>query len=292
MNIQRLANVTRWSTWTGLSVGFHLLAIAGLTNEWEVPDEVAVPTSQPRLEARFIPLQAAPPAPQQTLAPAHLPEPDVIATGQSAVEIAPPDQTLELAQPEAVEPFESQLEEPVATEESTPVVQEAEPFEIAPTSAPPAQTETADAPKPELLPTTAEASSENFNEETASPQEARLVEQKPVAAPSLESLTGNRSSPANNHSAAEPFRESGPDALVNPAPPYPRAALARNMTGVVWLTVQLHSNGTPRMVDVLKSSGHRLLDNSARRTVLQKWQFATGGGQADKAIVRIDFRIE
>src|SRR3546814_5817962 len=58
-----------------------------------------------------------------------------------------------------------------------------------------------------------------------------------------------------------------------PSPPYPRAALRAGLQGTVMLQVLVDVDGRPLQVDDEHSSGHRVLDNAARRYVLQNWTF-------------------
>jgi protein TonB len=58
-----------------------------------------------------------------------------------------------------------------------------------------------------------------------------------------------------------------------PSPPYPRDALRAGLQGTVMLQVLVDVDGRPLQVDVERSSGHRILDNAARRYVLQHWTF-------------------
>src|SRR3546814_15769664 len=66
-----------------------------------------------------------------------------------------------------------------------------------------------------------------------------------------------------------------------PSPPYPRAALRAGLQGTVMLQVLVDVDGRPLQVDVEHSSGHRVLDNAARRYVLQNCTFtpAMRGGR-------------
>lgn len=74
------------------------------------------------------------------------------------------------------------------------------------------------------------------------------------------------------------FRLGGPG---NPLPPYPETARRRGQEGQVVLAVVVAADGTALQVSVADSSGYRLLDQSAARTV-QRWRFTpeTGRGQA------------
>ncbi|MFC5593853.1 energy transducer TonB [Lysobacter niastensis] len=85
-------------------------------------------------------------------------------------------------------------------------------------------------------------------------------------------------------------------ALVSPAPPYPAQAIRDGLTGTVVLEIVVGTDGRPLDVTIVRSSGHRVLDQAARRTVLTRWTFqaATRYGQPVQAIGRvpIDFVLQ
>lgn len=60
--------------------------------------------------------------------------------------------------------------------------------------------------------------------------------------------------------------------LSNPAPEYPDTALERGWEGRVVLRIRVSETGLPLAVDVQKSSGKKLLDDAAKRTV-KRWKF-------------------
>ena len=71
-----------------------------------------------------------------------------------------------------------------------------------------------------------------------------------------------------------------------PSPPYPRDALIAGLQGTAPLQVLVDVDGRPLQVDIQKSSGHRKLDEEARRFVLKHWTFrpAMKDGQPVQAI--------
>lgn len=96
--------------------------------------------------------------------------------------------------------------------------------------------------------------------------------------------------------------DPGPPALatlaydVHPAPRYPRPSLRAGHTGTVMLRVLVDEHGRPQEVGIERSSGHRLLDQTARDQVLAKWRFhpATapdGRRIAAWALVPIEFNL-
>src|SRR5690606_15687155 len=78
-----------------------------------------------------------------------------------------------------------------------------------------------------------------------------------------------------------------------PAPRYPRDAIIDGLQGTVLLEVLVDVDGSPLEVRIHRSSGHRVLDASARRHVLRHWRFrpAVRDGRPVQAIglVPIDF---
>lgn len=82
---------------------------------------------------------------------------------------------------------------------------------------------------------------------------------------------------------------------VATSPPYPRESVRNGDEGLVMLQVLVDIDGRPLEVDIVDSSGHRELDQAARRHVLANWRFrpATRDGQPVQAIglVPIDFSL-
>ncbi len=64
-----------------------------------------------------------------------------------------------------------------------------------------------------------------------------------------------------------------PDYATNPKPPYPLIARRMGVEGVVVLRVLVRENGEVEKVAVSQSSGFRLLDESALKTVRDRWRF-------------------
>jgi protein TonB len=80
-----------------------------------------------------------------------------------------------------------------------------------------------------------------------------------------------------------------------PAPTYPREALLDGFEGTVVLKVLVDVDGKPLSVEIERSSGHRKLDDAARRQVLRKWMFrpAIRNGRAVQVygIVPVNFSL-
>jgi TonB family protein len=64
-----------------------------------------------------------------------------------------------------------------------------------------------------------------------------------------------------------------PKVATSFSPVYPKAALNNNWTGKVALLVSVDRAGMPVKVEVLKSSGHEVLDDNFRKTVLNFYKF-------------------
>ncbi|MFZ5663167.1 MAG: energy transducer TonB [Pseudomonadota bacterium] len=81
-----------------------------------------------------------------------------------------------------------------------------------------------------------------------------------------------------------------------PPPPYPPQAVRQGLTGSVLLRVTVDIDGTPIEAAIERSSGHRLLDQAARRHVLARWRFepAMRDGMPIRAVglVPVDFVLE
>jgi protein TonB len=80
--------------------------------------------------------------------------------------------------------------------------------------------------------------------------------------------------------------------IDNPKPYYPRMARRRGMEGRVELRVRVGVNGEVTAIEILHSSGYRLLDQAAVETV-QGWRFepARRGGEAGPGEVVIPIRF-
>jgi len=66
--------------------------------------------------------------------------------------------------------------------------------------------------------------------------------------------------------------DSQPYTLLNEKPVYPSAARRRGMQGIVLLSIKVNEKGFVEYVNIEKTSGFRMLDQSAVRSV-SKWQF-------------------
>ena len=81
----------------------------------------------------------------------------------------------------------------------------------------------------------------------------------------------------------------------NPLPPYPLIARRLGMEGVVLLDVLVAPDGRAAEVRLARSSGHPQLDDSAVRTVRERWRFIParrdGAAVESRVTVPIRFRL-
>lgn len=84
--------------------------------------------------------------------------------------------------------------------------------------------------------------------------------------------------------------------ITAPAPIYPREALRAGLEGTVLLRVLVGPDGMPLEVSIEKSSGHRVLDATARQQMLKRGKFrpAMHQGQVVQAygLAPIDFSVQ
>jgi len=84
-------------------------------------------------------------------------------------------------------------------------------------------------------------------------------------------------------------------ALRAPPPTYPAEAMRAGLSGTVELEILVGTDGRALDVRIVRSSGHRVLDQAARRTVLSKWTFvpAMRDGRAVEALgwLPIEFKL-
>lgn len=83
------------------------------------------------------------------------------------------------------------------------------------------------------------------------------------------------------------------DYAASPKPPYPRMARRMRQEGLVLLRVRVMADGRVGEVELQRSSGSDLLDDSALRTVRDAWRFrpAHAGGVAVESVVQVPLRF-
>lgn len=192
---------------------------------------------------------------------------------------------------------------------SPPAPPESEPFfevvELLEPSAPPPAiakvTAPAPAPLPPVVHETLATPAEPFHEplvpvaavvqEPAALQLETAVAEPPPSAPLTAAAVAVQAPPAP---AVDDYVSPDLSAAYrnNPAPPYPLMAKRRGLEGVVLLAVSLDVHGYPLRVEIKRSSGHGILDETALQSV-RKWRFvpAQRGGRAVGAEVEVPLRF-
>jgi len=79
------------------------------------------------------------------------------------------------------------------------------------------------------------------------------------------------------------------EVLYAPNPPYPPAARREGREGMVELLVLVDGRGRAKRAEVSRSSGHDDFDESARNTVMTRWQFPARENELQ--IVRVVFTL-
>ncbi|SRR5260370_38900119 len=80
---------------------------------------------------------------------------------------------------------------------------------------------------------------------------------------------------ASGNSQAPDATQAKHCALYAPRPEYPLAARTRHWTGAGLFACNIRSDGTVASVDVLRSTGHQMLDQAAI-TAFRQWRFQPG----------------
>ncbi|WP_088706997.1 energy transducer TonB [Noviherbaspirillum denitrificans] len=176
--------------------------------------------------------------------------------------------------------------------EPPPVAAPPTPVQPAPPQpAPPALKKERPAPRPQAE--TRPAPQAKSTPPVQVPEAAFEAKPGPAAAP-----PATVSAPPAPPASPSPVRTSASEAsyaATNRTPPYPRIALSNGDEGTVILRVLVTAEGTAGAVEIAKTSGHTLLDESARRTVLS-WRFkpATVDGKpvAEWYQVPIPFKLQ
>jgi periplasmic protein TonB len=124
----------------------------------------------------------------------------------------------------------------------------------------------------------------------------------PVAKPPKQRTAGsaapgsskNRERPVASRAmpAASGAQSARADYLRNPPPVYPAEAKRNRQQGVAFFRVVVSAAGQAESVTLIKSSGHRMLDNSALEAV-RKWKFHPGtiGGVKVSSTVKVPVRF-
>ena len=101
-----------------------------------------------------------------------------------------------------------------------------------------------------------------------------------------------KAAPSSPAAVASEAQSARADYLRNPPPLYPAEAKLNRQQGVAFFRVVVSAAGQAESVKLIKSSGHRILDNSALGAV-RKWKFhpATLAGVKVSSIVKVPVRF-
>lgn len=156
--------------------------------------------------------------------------------------------------------------------------------------------------KPDIQPVLAKEKSEIDIPVAQLKEAVKPVEKKKLMVTAKESEHRGDGSSALPGESATTFSSAGsgqtdekPGYLKNPPPSYPSEAVAKEQEGLVLLSVSIDRRGRPQKVELKKSSGFPLLDESALKTV-KKWKFSPGRTGAlimeSEATIPVRFRLE
>ncbi|MBF0109165.1 MAG: energy transducer TonB [Magnetococcales bacterium] len=242
----------------------------------------------------ILPVTEKPPAPTQPASP----EPLAIPEAPPAMANLPTEDNKVVPEEKQEAPQEPLIEkQPDPPKETVPK----EPIPAIQEESPPVQPEVP-TPKPRLLPPRKKPPPRKISPPTQ--EDEPPVEDAPTRETrNTQESTSTEFQPPPVHepglrNPAPPFRQTQADVLpmirVAPKPEYPPLARRRGLEGTVLLRIFIDATGTPNRVEIMKSSGHSILDDSARETVLE-WHFspARSGGipEATAVEVPITFRL-
>jgi protein TonB len=123
-----------------------------------------------------------------------------------------------------------------------------------------------------------------------------VLKSKPKTRAARASGDGSSAVPGNDATTATASAgalSAKPGYLRNPHPAYPEEARKAGQQGVVMLRINVDAHGKPSSVQMVRSSGHPLLDERARSTVANQWSFkpAKVGGNAVPAQILVPIRF-
>ena len=117
------------------------------------------------------------------------------------------------------------------------------------------------------------------------------VQEKVVETVKATALGNSAVSAVSTNQGAE--TEIKPSYLNNPAPRYPFEARQKGWDGTVTLKVRVDKDGKPLNIDIQQSSGHKVLDEAALKTV-KTWNFrpAHFGNMTIESLVIVPVRFD
>ncbi len=125
------------------------------------------------------------------------------------------------------------------------------------------------------------------------PGKRNSVHGKRLAGSKTRKPSASRSAKAGSRPKAASSRVRKPTSNYRPRPKYPRIARRGGLEGTVVLKVLVNTRGLVRGCRVHKSSGHRILDERAVKTV-RKWTFEPGrkGAKPSAMWVKVPIRFQ
>lgn len=123
------------------------------------------------------------------------------------------------------------------------------------------------------------------------PSTSELVENPPPPG-EVDPMPVDPVAPAAESHESGATQAERPQAVVSPAPRYPRIAVQRGLEGSVRLSVCLDAEGRPNSVAIQESSGYAFFDREAVETVGTRWRFNTGGERTRPVEVVIVFSLK
>ena len=162
------------------------------------------------------------------------------------------------------------------------------------------QTITDDLQQPELV---ARSDNEKGLVEEGSPEEMRKVREKTIDGEHFArtaSINGHVPEDGQRHVGAAHRTQNGKGNIVyarpkykeNPLPHYPKVARRRGYEGRTLLMVEVLENGTAGEIEIKESSGFKVLDTAALRSV-RGWTFVPGtiNGKRTEQWIRVPIRF-
>ncbi len=139
-----------------------------------------------------------------------------------------------------------------------------------------------------------------FEQELAERMLSRPLADRPARDRNEPTVAARHSNSIARQAAAPPLRSQPgtadrpmPELIQSPPPVYPQTAVERRWEGTVLLRLAVTAEGRVGGVEVIESSGHRVLDGEAARAV-RAWRFvpALRDGRPAASFVRLPVRFE
>ncbi|MCB2263159.1 MAG: energy transducer TonB [Candidatus Thiosymbion ectosymbiont of Robbea hypermnestra] len=299
-----------------ISAGLHVLAafVVTATYLWIDPPRLDSPSEQRQLQVTFAPMAAAVAEPEVPARPPERPadaepvapaqdgaaEPPV-PTAEAPPETPTPRAKADRAEPEPVGPVAPDVRaaELILNRNTTPRKELISPPKAnrkpKRVSKETSRKTSKKAPKRAAAkPKSKSRTQKKKSAKNRPPKRARANNRRPAKTESRKSAARKRkSAKAGAGSRADSRRVRKPTPSYRPRPKYPGIARRRGQEGTVILKVLVDTRGQVGSLQVQKSSGHRILDQQAMKTV-RKWTFKPGnrGGRPSRMWVRVPIRFQ